>query len=43
LTHPESPPPVVIADVSIVAHPESDPVLNSVRMRAFRAALNSGS
>ena len=42
LTHPESPPPVVIADVSIVAHPESDPVLNSVRMRAFRAALNSG-
>lgn len=42
LTHPESPPPVVIADVSLVAHPESDPVLNSVRMRAFRAALNRG-
>ena len=42
LAHPEAPPPVVIADVSIVAHPESDPVINSVRMRAFRAALNSG-
>ena len=42
LTHPDSPPPVVIADVSIVAHPESDPVLNSMRMRAFRSALNSG-
>lgn len=42
LEHPAAPPPVVIADVSIVAHPESDAALRSRRTRAFRAALNQG-
>jgi len=42
LVHTAAPPPVVISDVSIVAHPETDPALRSRRARAFRAALNQG-
>ncbi len=42
LIHPIEPPPVVIADVAIVAHPSADPAENSIRARAFRAALNQG-
>jgi signal transduction histidine kinase/streptogramin lyase len=42
LTHPDAPPPVLIADVSVVAHPDSDQAGSSIRARAFRAALNSG-
>lgn len=42
LTHPDAPPPVLIANVSVVAHPEADQARNSIRDRTFRAALNSG-
>ncbi len=42
LNHPDAPPPVVIADVSVVAHSDDDPARTSIRERAFRAALNSG-
>lgn len=42
LVHPIEPPPVVIADVSIVAHPSADPAENSIRARAFRSAMNRG-
>jgi signal transduction histidine kinase len=42
LTHPVAPPPVLIADVSVVAHPEADQARSSIQARAFRAALNRG-
>ncbi len=42
LEHPDTPPPVVIADVSIVAHPEADSAATSRRRRSFRAALKKG-
>jgi len=42
LNHPDVPPPVVIANVSVVAHPDDDPAKTSIRTRAFRAALNRG-
>jgi len=42
LTHPDAPPPVLIANVSVVAHPETDLARSSILARAFRAALNRG-
>ena len=42
LSHPPSPPPVVISKVTIVAHPDVDPLRTSIRTRMFQAALNRG-
>jgi len=38
----DSIPPVLIADVTVVAHPEADPAERSRRSRAIRASLNQG-
>lgn len=42
LDHPDIPPPVVFANVSVVALPDDEPARTSIRARAFRAALNRG-
>lgn len=42
LNHPDIPPPVVFANVSVIAHPDDEPARTSIRARALRAALNRG-